>query len=91
MEVAIPSGQSDRVNVLVLGSIMSVVPPTNWAYGSEVSVVVDGGAFLEINGFEVRTSACQDVRARVHRLRRHNADADTDRKGSGDAWLAKAK
>ena len=52
VEVAIPSGQTDRVNVLPLGSIVSVDPPTDVAYGSEVSVVVDGGAFLDMAGHE---------------------------------------
>ena len=47
VEVAIPSGQSDRVHVLAPGSSVSVDPPTDSAYGSEVSVVVDEGAFLD--------------------------------------------
>ena len=45
VEVATPSGQSDRVQVLKLGSSVSVDPPTNLIYGSEVSVIVDEGAF----------------------------------------------
>ena len=41
VEVAIPSGQSDRVHVLARGSSVSVDPPTDLTYGSEVSVMVD--------------------------------------------------
>ena len=48
MEVAIPSGQSDRVHVVAPGSSVSVDPPTDLAHGSEVSVVVDKGAFLDM-------------------------------------------
>ena len=35
VEVAIPSGQSDRVHVLAPGSSVSVDPPTDVTYGSE--------------------------------------------------------
>ena len=50
--VAIPTGQRDRVHVLAPGSIVSVHPPTDLAYASEVSVVVDEGAFLDMAGHE---------------------------------------
>ena len=52
MGVAIPSGQSDRAHVLAPGSIVSVDPPPELAYRSEVSVVVDEGAFLDMAGHE---------------------------------------
>ena len=39
-------------NVLAPGSIVSVDPPTDLAYRSEVSVVVDVGAFLDMAGHE---------------------------------------
>ena len=50
--MAIPSGQSDRIHVLALGSGVSVDPPTDLTYGSEVSVIVDEGAFLDMVGHE---------------------------------------
>ena len=52
VEVAIPSGQSDRVYVLAPGSIVSVDPPADLAHGREVSVVVDEGALLDMAGHE---------------------------------------
>ena len=52
VEVAIPSRQSDRVHVLAPESSVSVDPPTDLACESEVSVVVDGGAFLDMAGHE---------------------------------------
>ena len=95
VEVAIPSGQSDRVNVLAPGSIVCVDPPTDLAYESEVSVVVDGGAFLDMAGHETGwrfrplpakmcVLVCADSAL-------HNAEADLDEEGSGDEWLATAK
>ena len=48
VEVATPFGQSYRVHVLAPGSIVSVDPPTDVAYGNEVSVVVDEAAFLDM-------------------------------------------
>ena len=48
----IRSGQSDRVHVLALGSGVSVDPPTDSTYWSEVSVIVDEGAFLDMVGHE---------------------------------------
>ena len=45
VEVGIPSGQSDRVHVLAPGSSVSVDPPTDLTYGSEVAVIADEGAF----------------------------------------------
>ena len=47
VKVAVPSGQSDRVPVLAPGSIVPADPTSDWAYGSEVSVIVDEGAFLD--------------------------------------------
>ena len=44
VEVAILSGHSDRVHVVATGSSVSVDPPTDLTYGSEVSVMVDEGA-----------------------------------------------
>ena len=38
--------------MLAPGSIVSVDPPTDLAYGSEVSVVVDEGALLNMAGHE---------------------------------------
>ena len=48
VDVAIPSGQSDRVHVLAPGSSVSVDPPTGLTHGSKVSVIVDEGAFLDM-------------------------------------------
>ena len=62
--VAITSGQSDRVNVLAPGSIVCVARPTDLAYESEVSVFAE-----HETGLRLRPLLCQDVRARVHRLR----------------------
>ena len=44
----IPSGKSNRVHGFALGSSVSIDPPTILADGSEVSVVVDEGAFLDM-------------------------------------------
>ena len=95
VEVAIPYGQSDRVHVLAPRSSVSVDPPTDLAYGSEVSVVVDEGAFLDMAGHET------GLRFRLLPTKMyvlvytdsalHNADADPDEEGSDDEWLAKAK
>ena len=52
VEVAIPSGHSDRIHVLARGSSVSVDPPTDLTYGSEVSVIADQGAFLDMAGHE---------------------------------------
>ena len=52
MEVVIPSGQGDRVHVPAPGSSVSVDLPSDLAYGSDVSVVVDEGAFLDMSGHE---------------------------------------
>ena len=49
-EDPIPSGKSNRVDVFALGSSVSVDPPTILADGSEVSVVVDEGAFWTWQG-----------------------------------------
>ena len=48
VEEAIPSGQSNRVHVFTPGSSVSIDPPTILADGSEVSFVVDEGAFLDM-------------------------------------------
>ena len=71
------------------------VCPTDLAYGSEVSVVVDEGAFLDMAGHEtglrfrhLPTKLCLLV---YPDSARHNADAGTDEEGSDDEWLAKAK
>ena len=91
VEVAIPSGQSDRVHVLA----PSVDQPTDLTYGSEVSVIVDEGAFLDIAGHEtglrfrpLPTQMCVLV---YTDSALDNADADPDEEGSDDEWLAKAK
>ena len=83
--VAIPSKQSDRVHVLAPGSCVSVDPPTDLAYGSEVSVVLDEGACLDIAGHET----CLMFRPLVTKMRilvytdsaLQNADADTSAVG----------
>ena len=79
---------SDRVNVLAPGSSVSVVPPTDLTYGSEVSVIVDEGAFLDMAGHEtglrlrpLPTKMCVLV---YTDSALHNADADPDGEGSGD-------
>ena len=94
-EVAIPFGQSDRVHVLASGSSVSVYPPTDSTYGSEVSVIVDEGASLDTAGHEtglrfrpLPTQMCVLV---CTDSALHNADADLDEEGSDDEWLAKAK
>ena len=48
VEGAIPFGQSDRVHVLTPESSVSVDPLTVLAYGIDVSVVVDEGAFRDM-------------------------------------------
>ena len=90
VEVAIPSGQSDRVHVLA-----PVDPPTDLAHGSEVSVVVDEGATLHMAGHEtgwtfrpLLTKMCVPV---YTGSALHDADADPDEEESDDEWLAKAK
>ena len=95
MEVAIPSGQSDGVHVLARGLSVSIDPPTDLAYGSEVSIIVDEGAFLDMAGHETRlrfgplpTQMCVLV---YTDSALHNAVADPDEEGSDDEWLAKAK
>ena len=95
VEVAIPPGQSDRVHVLAPGSSVSVDPPTDLTYGSEVSAIVDEGAFLDMTGHEtglrfrpLPTLMCVLVYTDSVL---HNADADPDEEGSDDEWLAKAK
>ena len=87
--VAIPSGQSHRVYVLAPGSIVSVDPPTDLAYWSEVSVVVDEGACLDMAGHEtglrfgpLPTKMCVLVKTDSAL---HNVDADPDQDGSDDA------
>ena len=53
VEVAIPSGQGDRVHVLAPGSSVSVDPPNDLTYGSEVSVIADDSAFMVMEGHEI--------------------------------------
>ena len=95
VEVAIPSGQIDRVHVLAPGSSVSVDPPTDLTYGSEVSVIVDEGAFLEVAGRETglrfRPLPSQMCVLVYTDSVLHNADAHADEEGSDDEWLAKAK
>ena len=95
MKVAIPSGQSDRVHVFAPRSSVSVNPSTDLTYGSEVSVIVDEGAFLGMAGHEtglrfrpLPTKVCVLVHTDSAL---HDADADPDEEGSDDEWLAKAK
>ena len=64
---------------------MSVDPPTDLAYRSEVSVVVDEGAFLDMAGHEtvlrfgpLLTKMCVLV---YTDSALHNADADPDEEG----------
>ena len=59
MKVAVPSGQSDSVTVLAPGSSVHVDPTANLAYGSEVSVVVDEGAFLDMEQTEFVKARCE--------------------------------
>ena len=70
-------------------------PPTDLAFKSEASVVVDGGAFLDMAGHETglrfRPLPAQMCVPWYTDFALHNADVDTDRKGSDDEWLAKAK
>ena len=61
MKGAVPSGQNDRVFVLAPGSSVPVDPTADLAYGSEVSVIVDEGAFLDMDQTEfvkVRCDQC---------------------------------
>ena len=81
--------------MFALGSSVSVVHPTELTYGSEVSVIVDEGAFLDMAGHEtglrfrpLPTQMCVLV---YTDSALHNADADPDEEGSDDEWLAKAK
>ena len=91
--VAIPSRQKDRVHVLAPRSSVSVDSPTDLTYGSEVSVIVDEGALLDMAGHETGlrfrpppTKMCICTQTQLH-----GADADPDEEGSDDEWLAKAK
>ena len=59
VKMAVPSGQSDRVPVLAPGSIVPVDPTADWAYGSEVSVIVDEGAFLDMDQIEFVKPRCE--------------------------------
>ena len=59
VKVAVPSGQSDRVPLLVPGPSVPVDPTADWAYGSEVSVIVDEGAFLDMNQTEFVKARCE--------------------------------
>ena len=52
VEVAIPSGQSGRARVLAPGSVGSVDSPTDMTCGSDVAVVVDEGALLDMAGHD---------------------------------------
>ena len=81
--------------MLAPGSSVSVDPPTDLTYGSEVSVIVDEGALLDTAGHEtglrfgpLPTQMCVLV---YMDSAIHNADADPDEEGSDDEWLAKAK
>ena len=95
VEVAIPSGQSDRVHVLALGSSVSVDPPTDLTFGSEVSVFVDAGVFLDMagraSGLRFRPLPTQMCVLVYTDSALHSPDADPDEEGSDDEWLAKAK
>ena len=75
VEVAIPSGQSDRVHVLAPGSSVSVDPPTDLTYGSEVSVFADAKMCM----LAFADSAL------------HNANADPDGEGSEDELVGEGR
>ena len=79
----------DRVHVLALGSIVSGDPPTDLAYGSEVSVVVDGGAFLDMawheTGLRFRPLPAKMCVLVYTDSALQNADADPGEEGSDDA------
>ena len=45
--------------MLAPGSIVPVDPTVDWAYGSEVSVIVDEGAFLDMDQTEFVKARCE--------------------------------
>ena len=59
MKGAVLFGQNDRVSVLALGSSVPVDPTADLAYGSEVSVFVDEGAFLDMDQTEFVKARCE--------------------------------
>ena len=58
MNGAVPFGQNDRVFVLAPGSSVPVDPTADLAYGSEVSVIVDEGVFLDMDQTEFVKARC---------------------------------
>ena len=87
--------KSDSVHVRAPGSIVSVDPPTDLACESEVSVIADDNALLDMEGHETSvrfgllpTQMCVLV---YTDSALYNAEADSDEEGSDDEWLAKAK
>ena len=74
---------------------MSVDPPTDLTYGSEVSIIADDSAFMVMEGHEIGWRFGPPP-TKMYMLAStdsalQNANADTDRKVSNDEWLAKAK
>ena len=95
VEVVILSGQSDRVRVLAPGSSVSVVPPTDLTYGSDVSVPADDTASVGMEGHQTGWRFGPPP-AQMHMLvctdsALHNADDNLDGEGSDDERLAKAE
>ena len=72
MKVAIPSGQTDRVLVLATGSSVPVDPTADSAYGSEVSVIVDEGEFLDVAQTELQEEHVQTSHSRPVSCRGNN-------------------
>ena len=77
MKVAIPSGQSDRVPVLAPGSSVPVDPTADLAYGSEVSVIVGEGAFLDMAQTEFVKARCEPASMPRARARQEGAQCTT--------------
>ena len=59
MKVAVPSGKSDRVPTLAPGSSVPVDPTADVAYGSDVSVIGDEGAFRDMDQTEFVKARCE--------------------------------
>ena len=86
--MAIPSGQSDRVNLLAPGSSVSVDPPNDLTYGSEVSVIADDSAFMVMEGHETgwRFGPPPTSDSALE-----NANADPDGEGSDDELVGEGQ
>ena len=77
MKVAIPSGQCDRVPVLAPGSSVPVDPTADLAHGSEVSVIVGEGAFLDMAQTEFVKARCEPASVPRARARQEGAQCTT--------------